>query len=698
MKSSHRWAELLVAPALFGCVLWLRWPSFGFSLWNVDEAIHAAVGRILLDGGVLYRDAVDLRAPLSYYAEAAVFAVAGENNLWAMRFFVALLIAGTTWSLFLAGRRLGGFAAGACAAALYAVLSSCLFYPVDAYASNTEWFVAFFSAAAAAWFLTGDARPAPRRLFITGSLLGSAFLSKQPALLELAAPAATLLWLAAHRAVTAREFWTGALALIAGWLVPVLLAGLYFAWHGALHDLVFYSWTYNLSYYGPEVTTGDRAAALLVSFRLLLAGGQGMMLALWITGGGALLYRLVQRQPTAEEKAANPVSIYLFAWSLASLAGAASGGREFEHYVIQFLPAFALGAGVAVARTGRIALAPAGRWPTRLGAALVVAGAAWLLAAAIPGKRHRTIPSDPSQRVADYIKEHSAPTDGIFVWGFHPDIYLEADRRAGSRFVNCSFLTGLIPWTNVAAERDTTYAMVPGGLDTLVRDLAASRPLFIVDCSAGSNRHWQKYPPEKFPVLRDFIRQRYRQVENQVFVPQGFRLYQIRPAGEAPPEELESPLLPAEVTATLKLDTLASPLTPIRASALHGASQSIVDGRSEIFAHAPSSLIYRIRPGATALRGGYGIKAGAYAADNRSPTDGVEFTIRWRPAGGTEQLLARRMLRPATDSGDRGLHSFRVALPAHAGGELELVTDPGPAGLASSDWSYWADLLLENSP
>ncbi len=687
-----------MALALFAGVLWLRWPTFGFGLWNVDEAIHAVVARTLLDGGVLYRDAIDLRAPLSYYAEAAVFALAGVNNLWAMRFLIALLITGTAWSLFLAGRGRRGLAAGGCAAAIYAILSSCLFYPVDAYAANTEWFVAFFSAAAAACFFTAGRIPTPRRLFFTGLLLSGAFLSKQPALLELAAPAATLLWLVWRRELTQREFRSRGLALAAGWLLPVFLAGLYFVWHGALRDLIFYSWTYNLSYYGPEITTGDRAAALLVSFRLLLAGSQGLLTALWVAGGGLLLYRLAQRQPTHGEQTGSPGAVYLIVWSLAALGGAASSGRDFEHYVIQFLPAFALGAGLALAHTGQLARSPAGRWPVRLGAALAAAVASYLLAAAIPGKRHRTIPIDPSQRVATYIREHSAPADRIFVWGFHPDIYLTADRRAASRFVICSFITGLIPWTNIAPGRDTTYAMVPGALETLLRDLAANRPVFIVDCSVGANRHWQKYPPEKYPTLSDFLRQHYRQVESQVFVPQGFRLYQLRSPAEPFVEPLVPPLLPVEVTRTLKLGLLAASLHPIQASARHGASYSFIDGRAELFAHAPASIIYRIPAGVAAFRGGYALRDGAYAASNRETTDGVEFIIRWRPAGGREQVLLHRLLRPREEPGDRGLQSFHITLPAHTGGELELVTDPGPSGLATSDWAFWADLLLENSP
>lgn len=697
MKNPRPWLGIIVALGLLGGVLWLRWPTLGARLWNVDEAIHAAAARAIVDGGVLYRDAVDLRAPLSYYAEAAVFALAGENNLWAMRLFIALLIAGTAWSLFAAGRRLAGPGAGVGAGLLFAVLSSCLFYPVDAYASNTEWFVAFFTAAAAATFLAGGtALPGTRRVFVTGLLLGGAFLSKQPALLELAAPAAALLWLAVQRSLTGRELRSRVLALAVGWLLPVVLTALYFLWHGAWGDLVFYSWTYNLAYYGPEITTGDRAAALLVAFRLLLGGGQAVLLGLWLAGGGVLLYRLAQRQPTPAETAGHPAALYLLAWSLVSLGGAASSGREFEHYVIQFLPAFCLGAGLAAARAAQITWRPEHRWPLRIAAALAVATAVILLAAAIPGKRLRTIPGDPSQRVAAYIREHSAPTDRIFVWGFHPDIYLEADRRAASRFVIGSFITGLIPWTNVAPERDTAYAMVPGALAVLLGDLARTAPRFIVDCSVGPNRHWQKYPPEKYPALQAFIHQHYRQVEAHVFVPQGFRLYQRRSAAE--PAAEESPLLSPEVTATLTLDLLAGSLRPVQASARHGASHAVIDGRSESFAHAPSSIVYRVPAGVTALRGGYGLREGAYDASNPNPSDGAEFVIHWRPAGGSAQVLLRRALRPREEPADRGVQSFRVLLGSSAGGELELVTGPGPSGLATSDWSFWTGLMLENSP
>jgi 4-amino-4-deoxy-L-arabinose transferase-like glycosyltransferase len=693
MPNRRHWPAIITALALVGSVLWLRWPGFGFNVWNVDEAIHAAAAREILGGGVMYRDAIDQRTPLSYYAVAAVFAIAGENNLWAVRCFIAGLIAATAWLLFLVGRRLSGTGAGLWSAGLYASLSSCLLYQGDANAANTEWFLALFSSAAAAVLLGGTAVPENRRTYASGLLLGLAFLSKQPALLDVAAPGAFFLWLAWQRRIRTAVLWPRLASLAVGWLTPVALTGAYFAWHGALGDFVFCSWSYNLAYYGPEITADGRIGALLLPFKLL-AGPLTALLIIWLLGAATVIHRLLQRQPAPGEETRNPALAFLAAWHLSALAGSASSGRDFHHYVIQFLPAFCVGLGLAMAHTGRL-LGGGRRWFIRGAAGLLLAAVLWQLGVATLAARARSLPADPSVRVSAYIREHSAATDRIFVWGFHPDIYLHSDRRAGSRYLYSSFVTGLVPWTNTAPDKDTRYAIVPGAIDVLLRDLAASRPAFIVDCSAGPNRHWQKYPLGKFPPLHDYVQQHYKVVEAGQFVPQGFRLYQRRRDDEPVEATPAMPELPTAVASTLSLGVLGPPLPPVHASAPHGASFSMVDGRAEYFAHAPSSLVYRIAEGPGALRGGFGLRPGAYAAENRAPSDGAEFIIRWRQPGGKEQVLLRRLLQPGREAGDRGVQSFRVDLPPERPGELLLVIEPGPTGNPASDWTFWTDLILE---
>lgn len=688
---------VLVACLLFGVVLWQRWPTFGFSLWNVDEAIHAAAARTILDGGVLYRDAIDQRTPLTYYVEAGIFRLCGENNLWAVRCGIALLIAATGILLYLAGRRLQSAGAGCAGAILYVLLTSCVLSSGDAYAANTEWFVAFFSTAAAVVFLAGAIPVPPRRLFMAGLLYGCAFLSKQPALLDLAAPVVALAYAGWQQSARARPMLGQFFALLAGWLAPVLVALGYFAAKGALHDGLFYTWTYNIRFYGPEITTADRLGSLAVPFQLIGAS-QVVLLCLWLAGALVVLHRLMQRSPPPPEAAANPGLMFVATWSLAGLAGAAAGGRGFDHYTIQFLAPFCLGAGLVLAWLFGWARSASTRLLYRIAAFALLAAVAYALGSATLSARRRTLPEDPCLRVSAYIREHSAPADRIFVWGYHPDIYLHSDRRPASRFLYASFISGLIPWTNTAPERDTGYAVVPGAMETLRQDLTARPPVFIVDCSAGPNRHWQKYPLEKFPVLRDFIDRRYKVVEGGWFVPQGFRLYGLRSAAEQAEAQAGPPELPAAVTSTLKLGTVANSLVPIGASAPNGAQLSMVEGRLEYFAHAPSSIRYRIPAGLGALHGGFGIRPGAYAPENKGPTDGAEFVIRWRPAGGEERVLLRRLLRPRENPADRPVQSFRVELAPAAGGELELAISPGPADNNASDWTFWTDLLLEDSP
>ena len=158
---NNYWRPWLVAIILAIGIFTLRWTTFDFQVWNVDEAIHATVARTLLDGGVLYRDAIDQRTPFSYYAVAAIFYFCGENNIWAMHALASGLIVLTALGLFLVATRWRNTTNGLWAAAFFAILSTTLLYPGDAYALNTEWFVACFTTWAAwARFSIQATRPA----------------------------------------------------------------------------------------------------------------------------------------------------------------------------------------------------------------------------------------------------------------------------------------------------------------------------------------------------------------------------------------------------------------------------------------------------------------------------------------------------------------------------------------------------------
>jgi 4-amino-4-deoxy-L-arabinose transferase-like glycosyltransferase len=802
---SPRAAFLSVMAVLTAWIFFLRWPGFATPMWNVDETIHAAAARTLLDGGVMYRDAVDQRTPLTYYAMAAIFAVGGTNNLWAVHAVLAGVIALTGVGLCLLARRARHPGVGVVAAFVFAALSTNLFYASDANAAETEWFAILFTTWGAWWFWRTMTAPTLRPAFGAGVLFGLAFLSKQPAALDLVAPLVATVWLAATRRwnmITAGRVVAG---LVGGFVAVTGAVLLYFAAHGALGDLIFYTWTYNVHYYGPEVAALDRVLSALQLF-VMLRQEYPLVLLAAVAAAAVLTVRLAQFRIPEAERTAQPWRLYVLVWSATSLAAAASSGRGYAHYFIQCLPALSLLAAwtlVVAASWVRCRWQAGPSLPHRLGLAglalPLLAMAVSLVAGPLAGRRRPVPPADPALRSAAFITGHTTPDERIFVWGYNPDIYLYANRKPASRFLYCSFQTGLIPWTNLAPDKDTAYAIVPGAMKTLLGELDARRPTFIVDCSFGPHRHFSKYPIAKFPDLEAFVSAHYVAADPAQFDPQGFRLYLIKDAARrkpvalaggppasrlAAPQVFGPPVVGAEpasffvvgedaagrlqrlelladnalvdsvsflptdgitlrftvpfdrlgagvhhlaVRATAadgvtresavaeircdsssvppeKLPAFAMPcvtsvMTPLAIRAPFGPTAGWEDGHLVFFAHAPSTLSYPLAAYAVRVRGRFGFRPGAFAADNPTPTDGAEFLVIWVAPGEERRILFQRLLQPTTHPEDRPLQSFTAALPPRAaGGRIEFVITPGPVGNNACDWTYWADLAIETSP
>lgn len=780
------WKEALLLSLMVAAVAWLRWPTLDFKVWNVDEAIHATVARTLLEGGVLYRDAVDQRAPLTYYTVAVLFSLFGENNILAMHWLTVGLIASTALGLFVLGRLWRNAVTGISAALLYAVLSSTLFYPGDAYAFATEWFVAFFVVWSAVVLWLNLAHSA--HLGTAGILTGLAFLSKQPALLEIAPPLTVILcWSPVKRG------WRIA-AFLGGWAVPVIGSVIYFWLHAALRDYIFYAWTYNLKYYGPEISLPDRLHSAWKPFTLL-ATHPAVLISI-LAGMVILLVHFFRGRTDFIAAGNRPACLHLLLWAVVSLAASASGGRAFDHYYIQFLPALCLLAAISL---GACSVWIGASRRRMLSSVIALTAFAAVVANLLGGIRlartHQSQPVDPSLRAAEFIRANTLSEERIFVWGFHPDIYLFANRRPASRFVFASFVSGLIPWTNTAPGQDTAYAIVPGAMETLLRELENHRPAFIVDCSAGPNRYWNKYPLQRFPALLDFVEKNYLVAEPNQFVPQGFRLYMIRDSFRRTPKPLAGELtastpprpglqvvpaigrlpahavllgssqagrlqrlelladdvvvasatfapavsmlldctLPADTrshrysvratsaggVATLSLEQVSATNPPQPTHALlqefclaatlgsiepdqlqisFGASAESSGDQRRFLLHAPAMLSYPLPPGASKLSGAYGLRPEAYVDQNPTPTDGAEFHIEYILSSGATITLLHRWLQPRTHEADRGPQTFLLTLPENAGsGQLSFTIGNGPAGSATNDWTYWADLKLENS-
>lgn len=523
---SQRRSWAILAIVLLGWVLWLRGPSLSATMWNVDETIHATIAEVILDGGVLYRDTIDQRTPLSYYTVAAVFGLTG-SSLPATRVFMALLVVAAAWMLSRTAFRINGPITAICSALIFAAFANNLLMPEDTFAVHTEWFVVFFTTAAAFCFLAGPAGPPGLGgCLLTGGMLGFAFMSKQSALLDLAPALVALISMVVDRQLTPIASLQRGGVLIGGFLIASLLWCGPLILAGAGPDLLYYAWTYNVDIYGAEFTFAEKVWSGLPLF-----GKIGVVYpVLLVTGlisGAWLLARSLQFNPREVARQRRPGEIYLLTWCITSLGAAMAGGRGFDHYFIPCLAPFAWVAAMGPAVWFRQTVEQPSLTILVRGLLIAFVGAVLysVTLAPLAARKAPHPPADPALRVSAWIKDQSAAEDQIFVWGFNPDIYFYTDRRPASRFVYCTFQTGLIPWTNIAPEIDTNYARVSGSMDALLEDLEQHTPRYIVDSSAGPHRHFGKYPLNRFPVLEDWINRHYAEIEGARWGRQGFRLF-----------------------------------------------------------------------------------------------------------------------------------------------------------------------------
>lgn len=435
---------------------------------------------------------------------------------------------------------------------------------------NTEVPAAVAAAAAVlVWMRAARRRAAPGRASralvgagaIAGVLAGAAFLCRQNggALWPLLIAGEGILVFEGRRALG--EAVRSALAISGGFLATAGAVFGVYALRGTLSDMLFCVYGYNATIY--IAATKIDAARLLAA---PLTAAKSFLLPVWTTSALGLAGLAIaagrlrkDAQDRTRRAAADPATGTAAAAVTRTATGTVAskvpseteedgafllpvvalvaigltlslfpGLRLFSHYFAMPLPFWAVLGGIAVARAtnprmGRLALAVGAIVLVSLGAEL--AQRPWIATAralrgwvADGGLSHAGDPlvwpgHDPlAAKAARWIRQNSAPDDTVFVWGMHPHVPLYAQRVPATRFVTCTFLTGLVPWERVGSEEDTSRWIVPGSWDLLAHDLDAERPRFIVDASQDHLFAMGAYAPDRFPVLRDRLATSYERV------------------------------------------------------------------------------------------------------------------------------------------------------------------------------------------
>ena len=127
----------------------LRWNGLDQPHWGIDEGVTFTLAQQIVEGDVLYRDAVDHRTPLVPYLKAAILIVAGDWNLSAVRGVVALLLGWSAVLIWRLAKQLGDEPTGIAAAGLHLFATTIYLGVPDRPSGSTAWFLVFFATARA---------------------------------------------------------------------------------------------------------------------------------------------------------------------------------------------------------------------------------------------------------------------------------------------------------------------------------------------------------------------------------------------------------------------------------------------------------------------------------------------------------------------------------------------------------------------
>ncbi|MBD3178050.1 MAG: hypothetical protein GF320_22985 [Armatimonadia bacterium] len=479
---------------IFGGLLWCD----GLFPWNEDPRyptnddtwMYLAVASSWADHGVLpYRDiASEDKTPFLLILYRLAYERFGEMAPVAMQILGAIASGLTTIFLFLLGRDLYGERAGLLAAGAWTMAAGSEWVTATPFV-GTEVFAVCLACAGWLSLRRGYAHRSSLALLLAGLLLGGAFGFKQPWALEILAATALIAfhWRMGLPAVA---------AFSAGLLATMSAITAYLARLGVLAD------AWQVCIVNP--LTGTRGAVAWyervyrLAHRLFSYVGMG---APWFAFGVLGLSRA--RSGWKEPRRDRLVLLY---WTVSALLGSLAAGKLFTYQLQQFLAPLCLLAALGLdaawvlllqLRDRRVAIAPAS--VAACGVAFMCLltispfvtaqldmGALWISRLQRGGPVPRGVP-EAKLSAADFVQEHTDPSDEIFIWGQADYLYFLSGRKPGARHLN------LI----LAARSDAAK-------DSIIRELRADPPRLIIVEERGALKQ-----DSEFTQLDSLIADRY---------------------------------------------------------------------------------------------------------------------------------------------------------------------------------------------
>ena len=452
------WALAII---VFTLVVAIRIRLLGIPLER-DEGEYAYAGQLILQGIPPYKLAYNMKFPGTYAAYALTMSIFGQT-ITGIHLGLLLINTATIVLIFFLGRRLVNSTVGLAAAISYAVLS--VSPSVLGFAGHATHFVMLPVLGGTLLLLTTTDRQASGRLFTSGLLFGIGLLMKQPGAFFALFGAIYLVSTGLHRRFPLKTILLQSSIFSSGVILPFGITCL-LLWHGGVFDR-FWFWTIDYARQYASLVPFNRALQLFFyNTREVIVAGR----PIWILAGIGLVAGLWAQRTRAG-------AVFLVGFLLFSALALCAGFHFRLHYFILILSAVSLLAGMAISRLSDLSVDRS--IVVRLIPILILGTAlAWPILAdrkfffeASPVDASRMIyPENPfgeTVRIAEYLREHTSPSDTIAVLGSEPQIYFYSDRHSATGYI---YGYGLMEAQKYAGQMQ----------QEMIREIERARPKFLI--------------------------------------------------------------------------------------------------------------------------------------------------------------------------------------------------------------------------
>lgn len=398
-----------------------------------DEGEYAYAGQLILQGILPYTEVYNMKMPGIYAVYALILAIFGQTHT-GIHLGLLLVNTATIILVFLLGKRLFDPLTGVVAGASFAVLS--LSQSVQGVFANTEHFVVLPAVGGIVLLLRAIDDNRMKPLFLSGLLLGLAFMMKQHGAFFIAFSGIYLLYSQlSRRQVDWSDCVLKFILFSIGVVIPFGLTCLVFLITGFFDKFWFWTFVYAREYasivpfsLGLPILIYGILNILISSFLIWVLAGIGLASTIW-------------------NKRFRSLRFFIITFFIFSFLSVCIGFYFRPHYFVLLLPAIALLTGVGISSIlGLFSETKSLTLKRGILILLVVIPLTFsiyrerkFLFQMNSNEASRSIygvnPFPESLMIAEYIKKNTSRNDRIAVIGSEPQIYFYSQRRSATGYI-----------------------------------------------------------------------------------------------------------------------------------------------------------------------------------------------------------------------------------------------------------------------